>query len=263
MFLSSKHSVSIADVYCDEPLDGVRADVIRYNYWSTLPPGLPLPGRHTNALSLTRSVEDLLAGLDPETRHKIRRSSKDDLSMEAYRDAAALQQLETFCDFHDAATRDMALPPLDRAWLRAMASAGALELSCSKRAGHALVWHAFYRDARNALLLYTDSDYRRAADSAARNVIGRANRSLWWEDIQRFRAAGALRLDFGGWYVGGSDPHLLRINAFKQEFGGAVQEVYHSLHGVTVKGKLAERYLAWKLRRRSAAPSVAAPAPGA
>jgi hypothetical protein len=62
----------------------------------------------------------------------------------------------------------------------------------------------------------------------------------------RFREKGVLVFDFGGYYTGDQDEEKLRINGFKDEFGGVVINEFNCEQPITVKGKLA----LWFLHRR-------------
>jgi hypothetical protein len=56
----------------------------------------------------------------------------------------------------------------------------------------------------------------------------------------RFRDLGCTTYDLGGWYAGKTDTHQLRINAFKEEFGGRVVQNFNCIEAVTIKGKIAD-----------------------
>jgi hypothetical protein len=128
------------------------------------------------------------------------------------------------------------LAPLDRARMDGMAAAGALDISVAKDPdGNALVYHSNYRDTFRARSLELPSLYRKLEDSAARNVIGRANRLLTWSNIVRYQEQGLERFDFGGWYQG-ADPSMLKINEFKKGFGGQVVREYQCEQILTMKG---------------------------
>jgi len=43
--------------------------------------------------------------------------------------------------------------------------------------------------------------------------------------------------DFGGWYQGRDDQELLRINAFKEEFGGRHVREFHAAVPITLRGR--------------------------
>ena len=79
----------------------------------------------------------------------------------------------------------------------------------------------------------------RLPGSAARNLIGRANRYLIWNDLLRYKDQGLKWFDFGGWYEGTTDPALLRINEFKKGFGGQVMREYVCEQIVTLRGWVA------------------------
>jgi lipid II:glycine glycyltransferase (peptidoglycan interpeptide bridge formation enzyme) len=76
-------------------------------------------------------------------------------------------------------------------------------------------------------------------------LVGRANRYLHWQDLLRLRESGCTALDLGGWHPG-DDTELLKINKFKEEFGGKVVEIYNSMMGISLKGKAALKLLALK-----------------
>jgi lipid II:glycine glycyltransferase (peptidoglycan interpeptide bridge formation enzyme) len=186
--------------------------------------------------------------MEKGTRYEIRRAHKEALfteSLEAERSGAALTE---FCDFYDRSAALKNLPPMDRNWLGAMARAGELVLTQVNHGEAPLAWHAYHCGSRAAVLLYSMSSHRESSDAAFRQLVGRANRYLHWQDILRFKQKGVAKLDMGGWYGGKDDHALLQINKFKEEFGGKVVDVYNSMAGITIKGKLA----VWYIHRRTA-----------
>jgi hypothetical protein len=128
------------------------------------------------------------------------------------------------------------LPRLNRARMDSMAAAGVLDLSAAKDPqGNVLVYHANYRDRHRATGIELPSLYRAHLESTARNLVGRANRYLTWNDILRYREEDLKCFDFGGWYYG-TDPGMLRINDFKRGFGGKVLREYQCEEMRTFKG---------------------------
>jgi lipid II:glycine glycyltransferase (peptidoglycan interpeptide bridge formation enzyme) len=65
------------------------------------------------------------------------------------------------------------------------------------------------------------------------------NRCLHWNDMRWFKREGIPTYDLGGWYNGIQDEEKLRINKFKEEFGGTIVKNYNCVQGVTLKGKVA------------------------
>ena len=54
----------------------------------------------------------------------------------------------------------------------------------------------------------------------------------------RFKSAGISTYDFGGWYEGTTDHERLRINKFKEQFGGEIVKNYICEQALTLKGAL-------------------------
>jgi hypothetical protein len=57
----------------------------------------------------------------------------------------------------------------------------------------------------------------------------------------RFRDEGLTIYDFGGWYPGKEDIELLRINRFKEGFGGRLACEYNGDLALTWRGDMALR----------------------
>jgi len=70
-----------------------------------------------------------------------------------------------------------------------------------------------------------------------RSLTGRANRLQHWRDMLRFKSSGVVSYDFGGWYEGREDQDRLRINSFKEEFGGQVLKAFNWIRPMTLRGR--------------------------
>jgi hypothetical protein len=203
----------------------------------------PLPGArsrpfYTLLIDLTASQDELWGRLSRDTAYKIRRArDRDGITCTGCdpRDPSVRRCYEEMYNGFAAAK---GLPVLDGDWFDGMVREGLLDLTVARDAqGQALVYHANYRDASRASELELPSLYRTLNDSAARNLIGRANRWLTWSDILRYKDQGLKGFDFGGWYFG-SDPALQRINDFKRGFGGQVVCEYDCERILTLRGWL-------------------------
>src|SRR3954465_4312764 len=129
MMFSTKKSVVIADVYCEEKPDRIAADVVRYNQWPAPTPGTRYSPFHTILIDIAQDEAHLLAQMEKGTRYEIRRAHKEALFTESREaDRAEASQAE-FCDFYDRSAALKNLPPMDRNWLGAMARAGELALT--------------------------------------------------------------------------------------------------------------------------------------
>jgi len=115
-----------------------------------------------------------------------------------------------------------------------------LDLSrVSDSTGAGLVWHAHYRAPDRARGIYSASLLGMATDPSVRGLIGRANCHHTWCDILRFQQQGLTVYDLGGWYGGAEDQEKLRINRFKESFGGVLTREFNAETAVTAKGRLA------------------------
>jgi hypothetical protein len=245
VILSTKQSVTIADVYCDEVMGDIPADVVRYNHWSTPTPGARYAPLNTILIDLTQPVSDLLNACKKDTRYEIRRAEKDGVSARMV-SAPNAEDLQSVCEAFNESVAVKGLPEMKSGALEPLVSAGALRIGIANAPDASpLAWHVYYRGGDRAILLYSISSHRGASDPAFRQLVGRANRYLHWQDLLRLRESGCTALDLGGWHPG-DDTELLKINKFKEEFGGKVVEIYNSMMGISLKGKAALKLLALK-----------------
>ena len=246
----------------DEPKHTRLPDWILYNLRSNPAPGARWRYFQNYAVDLTPSAEQLLKRLNEDTAYKIRRArDRDRIVCDCCdpRDPAVLDRFEAI---YNPFAAMKGLSPLNRARTNALAAAGVLDLSVAKdQQGNALVYHANYRNRARATELHLPSLYRKASESATRNLIGRANRYLTWSDMLRYKEQGLKSFDFGGWYPGTTDQALLRINDFKRGFGGQVTREYECEQILSVKGwvvlntaRLLKRIQLFPSRSKTAAP---------
>jgi lipid II:glycine glycyltransferase (peptidoglycan interpeptide bridge formation enzyme) len=52
----------------------------------------------------------------------------------------------------------------------------------------------------------------------------------------RFKRGGFSTYDLGGWYPGRDNEKLLRVNRFKEEFGGVVVTLFNFIRPITAGG---------------------------
>jgi hypothetical protein len=194
---------------------------------------------YTILLDLNRTPQQLLSKIKRDTRYEIRRATDQDHLTYDCGNGRDEKLFRHFCDYYDDFATRKAQPKMNRAWLSLLASAGVLALSqVDDSTGETLVWHAYHRSNHRATLLYSASLFRKFDSSAVRNQIGRANRFQHWQDIKRFQAEGVSVYDFGGWYEGNRDEERLRINKFKEKFGGEIAKNYICERALTAKAKV-------------------------
>ena len=94
--------------------------------------------------------------------------------------------------------------------------------------------HIYVCDEKNARLLYSVSNFR--TEGLDRNLIGRANKYLHWNDIQYLRNLDYQILDWGG-ISSMTNPN--GVDKFKKEFGGSEAQYSNTIIGKSFIGKLA------------------------
>jgi hypothetical protein len=241
MILSTRFAVRIVDAYFDEPVPvGIRADVIRCNQFTKPVPQSSCAPFSTIVLDLSLPVDGLFSKLKTDTRYKIRRASERDGLLYEWSTGADAAQVARFADYFDECASLKGMAKTSRERLMILARHRALAFSCILSGSRAiLAANCYIATSARMRILHTAAAFRSYEDSACRNMIGRANRYLFWRDILRLREAGVEIFDFGGWYAADSDADRLRINRFKEEFGGEVRHEWNCQQAMTVKGWLA------------------------
>jgi lipid II:glycine glycyltransferase (peptidoglycan interpeptide bridge formation enzyme) len=258
MILSKRMSVTIADLYFDEALpSGIKLDIVRFNQWPRLVEGATCIPFSTIVLDLSLSTQELLSKMNRATRYQIRRASEKDRLVYEFSNSGHVDMATKFADHFDRCAGLKNLAKASRKRLFILARIGALDVSfvCDNR-GEILAATSYIMTPGRARVLYTGAAFRATTDHTRRTVIGRANRYLYWRDILRFKEAGVRIFDFGGYYTGSEDQEKLRVNSFKEGFGGQVLQEYNCRKAVTLKGKAAlwaiQGRAHWYLRKRAA-----------
>ncbi len=226
----------VGEVWFDEPVEK-EVDILVCRHSRQPVPGSRFRDSHTLVLDLCRPVDELMLGLTKENRYEARRArDKDGIKCEFQRNVDT-NVLDRFCLFFKRFAEQKKIPPANRLHLSRLAGQDNLDVSIARApTGEELVFHAHYVGLRWARLLHSASLFREHEDSGYRNMVGRANRLLHFDDILRFKADGLKCYDFGGYYMGDEDKEKLRINEFKASFGGAVERIYQCERAVTLWG---------------------------
>jgi hypothetical protein len=209
-------------------------------------------GGSTRLIDLGPNADRLLKGLGKNTRYEIRRADERDGVVTQLFIEPTAEEAESFVAFYDDFAASKGVPPINRPQLEALRKATALALSIARDPDESpLVWHAYVVRGSRARLTHSASLFRLERDANRRAELGRANRLLHWSDMMAFRSLAFDCYDFGGWYQGSRDEALLRINAFKGEFGGEIVEEWSSFRaGSRLGGSyLALRELALRRKR--------------
>jgi len=232
--------IHIAEVWFDEIAPASGIDVVLFLQYSRPVKGSIWREKCTLIVDLKSKPEEIFNTFNKDTRKDIRRArDKDQIICESQ----SARDIPTFDNFFSSYNRfaiQKKLPTLKRSRMEAYAFSGSLDLSVARAPdGQVLVWHSYLLACNRARGLYAGSLLRESKDSDRRNLIGRANRYLHWEDMLRFKEAGVEYYDFGGWYAGHKDEALLNINRYKEEFGTKKIYEYDCELPLTLQGKAA------------------------
>jgi hypothetical protein len=249
MILWKKWGVRIAEYFFDEQPADVRADLVHHRQWSSPVPGSVCTPFHTRSIDLHQTSDEIFRAMETDNRKSIRRSERSDSLTYCYSDRTDPALFLEVADLHDKFAALKGLPRTDRARLWGFWEAHSLDISLIRDAlGNPLVWRISYCDSRRVRNLHNGSLHRALSDSAQKNLVGRAHRYGVWRDILRFKEAGLETYDFGGWYMGTTDVDKLKINLFKKEFGGTIEQSFNCVRGATLRGR--QVLLALSLRNR-------------
>jgi hypothetical protein len=225
-------------VWLDEvdDLDVTGVDIIKHNKSLKILP-YPLQTSHTIKINMLADEVGISAGFNKNTRYEIRRAESDGLNCLWLAQPNAAD-IAAFTSFYDEFAIAKGLAVLNPGELLRYADAGKLALSHAQKNGECLVWHAYFMGFTTAVLLHSASLFRKEESTEIRQVIGRANRWLHWQDMLRIKANGIEVYDLGGWYSGETDTVLLQINKFKEGFGGEIVCEYSGFTAKTFIGTL-------------------------
>ena len=244
-----KGPLRVAETWFQDAPSRPEVDLVRCMQIPAPVAGAACDEFHTLVVDLSGGCDEMLAQMDRGTRYEIRRAQTQDELRYEHRLARRPEDIE---DFFTAYTTNLAAGndalSINRAKLLRFAAGGHLDLSIvADNRGAALTWHVHILSAGTARLLYSVSEASSTVEKARRNLAGRANRQHHWLDMQRFKAAGCGRYDFGGFYMGATDSKKLRINEFKKSFGGQLVLTYNCIYPLSLKGRMA--FAAWRLLR--------------
>lgn len=233
-----KAQLRVAEVLFDAEALNISVDIVRYFYNPSPVPGSRSGEFYSLWMNLKRDPTDLLMKMSRTTRAQIRRAQREGLKYE-FASNPNRDWIEEFFEFFDSFAKSRNLKRVNRCRILALRDQNALDLSrISSSDGRPIVWHANIRSGKRAFCLYSASLFRNQ-DKGTASYISRANRLLHWSDMLRFREQGFVIYDFGGWYHGHKSEAQLRINCFKERFGGELVVQYNCDQAITWKGALA------------------------
>lgn len=204
---------------------------------------------------LSMSEEDLMKLMSSNTKTKIKKAEKEDISIEFY-DSNFIRQnlsilndfLEFYTAFVDSVHGKPGLKNKKKMIYEAYLDANILVITCAKFKGERIIYHAYLINGPVARANASASVFRNL-DDEQQKINNLANCLLHWRDIIAFKKLGYERYDWGGY----SDLESLRgINQFKRGFGGTLADIYtytvpHTLLGdaVVFSYRIQQQIIRW------------------
>ncbi|WP_059369039.1 peptidoglycan bridge formation glycyltransferase FemA/FemB family protein [Treponema endosymbiont of Eucomonympha sp.] len=230
--LLKKLSICYGLTYFNEPYTVHHVDIIRE--WQYAQRHFFSTPFYTLCINLTDPNDTIFAQFTKNTKYEINRAIKQDgIVMKTY---DANQYQEIFCDFFDEFAYTKNLDLIDRNEISRLVSHNMLTIRVALYKNNLTICHSYITANNRARLAQSASLFRESRENNFRNMLGRANRLLHWDDIQYFKKKGYRLYDFGGINKDLSNKETLAINKFKRCFGGTELKEYKSLIPVSIKG---------------------------
>ncbi|MCL1927432.1 MAG: hypothetical protein FWG07_01380 [Treponema sp.] len=234
-FIRLRHGLA----YFDEPYDKVKADIIRewqYSKKRTLFSG----DIHTLLIDLTKTEDDIFSGFDKITKRQIHSAKTKDafttVTFNNNSERGGGGEKNNFFVFFNAFALSKNLPPIGEEEFNFLFENNVYIIRGVLYNDEVLVYHSYITVNKRARLMHSASLFRNQTDTAFKNLIGRANRLLHWDDICFFKKNDYLIYDFGGISIDSKNQGIQAINKFKEGFGGTPVKEYKSYIPLTLKG---------------------------
>lgn len=194
---------------------------------------------HTLVLNLLDDEDVLYQNITKNNRYEINRAQNKDELIHLFFEGKNLTEsiVENFVKAYNSFADERSKGTIKVQDFLKYAKNGNLVISIVEKNKAPLVWHTYIVKNGRARLKTSNSVFANE-DNETRNLIGRANKWMHWQDALYFKKSGFKVYDFGGWYSGDSDKKLLGINKFKESFGGTIEISYNYTVVKTLKGKL-------------------------
>ncbi len=251
MILIKRGVFKIGVIYFDDGVKSENVDVLEYYHQPSQNSDYLCTERYSIKINLKQDEQNIFNNMKKETRYEIRRALlKDNLRFEHFSNISATM-IDDFYMFYNLFASKKNISPLRKSnRVKIYAEQNRILLSrVFDNNNVVLCYHVYLTINDKARLLFSASMiYDPKISSDVKAMIGRANRALHWQDILYFKNLGYSIYDFGGWYSGNTDVQKLKINNFKESFGGIIYKYYDYIVPITIKGRI--YYLLKKCRNK-------------
>ena len=229
-FINFRHGFT----YFDEPYGKVKADIIREWQYSEKRKAFS-SDIHTLLIDLTNAEDVIFSGFDKITKHQVNRAeTKENFTIATF--DSTWEGKNDFFKFYNTFALSKKLPPIGEEEFNFLFNNNSYIIRSASYNDEVLVYHSYIIANKRARLMHSASLFRNSTDTAFKNMIGRANRLLHWDDICYFKRNGYLIYDLGGVSIDKNNQEGQAINKFKEGFGGKIVKEYKSYIPLTLKG---------------------------
>jgi lipid II:glycine glycyltransferase (peptidoglycan interpeptide bridge formation enzyme) len=254
IYYKEKNGTKMAEIwynYNERP--DRKIDVLRYKYVvERKEKAASFEELWTLLIDLGKPEDELFSHIRKNTRYEINRARNKD----AIESATLLkkgekneEKLKQYIDFFNAFADSKNRSHIDFSDLEQFYNNETLcvRFAHSVRSAPAgdepLTMHAYVISDNTARLHQSSSLFRASEDGEYKNLVGRTNRLLHWEDMLYFKKEGVRWYDFGGWYGGAATSQSYReqllIDQFKESFGAEKKREYSFIEPASFLGNIA------------------------
>ena len=185
-------------------------------------------------------------------RYDIRRSYNDDISFEVFSPEQVLNNNALVNSLSKMYTEMYRKKGIEETVavdaLMLYASHGGIIVTSAKSKDETLVYHTYIVDGTNARLWMSCSVFRNNEDNKFRELTGRANKRLHYEDMLWFRSQGYKTYDWGG-ITSFDEPD--GVDSFKMAFGGKRKEYFDETCIHSFPHKILRKITEWFIKHKS------------
>jgi hypothetical protein len=191
---------------------------------------------YTLFISLREKEEIIFSRFEKNTKYEITRAGQRDNITISTLDEKKDRHL--FYDFYNKFALSKNLQPLGTEEIDLLIDNDMFTIRTASFNNEYIVFHSYVTANDRVRLMQSASLFRESNTNSYRNMVGRANRLLHWEDIRYFKSQGYSIYDLGGISINIADKEKQAINKFKECFGAVQVKEYKSFIPLTPKGFL-------------------------
>jgi lipid II:glycine glycyltransferase (peptidoglycan interpeptide bridge formation enzyme) len=189
---------------------------------------------YTIFINLTKDKDAIFAEFDKITKYQINKAkNRENIQISTIDEK---NKKNEFYSFYNAFAKTKNLSPILESDVNRLINNDMIKIRTAIYNNEVLVYHSYILSNKRVRLMHSASLFRDSTDTTFRNLIGRANRLLHWDDICFFKENGYLIYDLGGYSIDKNNIETQAINNFKEGFGEIISKEYISQIPLTFKG---------------------------